>query len=195
VLITGTALIVSTSLAYFNNEMPVPDSWKEAFEKMENEYNSNVEKIVSMKSVSDYIIALFVMGFIPALCEETLFRGGLQNFLSKGTGKPWLAIVVVSILFSLAHFSYYGFFVRVFLGIVLGAMFHYSGRLWLCVLAHFLNNALAMTILFDHMQKGKPISDALKSNPSTWWGILILPVVIGLFILFKRISVANRRAD
>jgi uncharacterized protein len=195
VLITGTALIVSTSLSYFNNHLPIPESWKIAAEEMENTYNERVLEIVNMRSVTDYIIALVVMAFIPALCEETLFRGGLQNFLSRGTGRPWLAIVIVSLLFSLAHFSYYGFLSRFFLGIVLGAMFHYSGRLWLNILAHFLNNALALTILFDYTQKGKPLRDAMKSDPTTWWGILILPVVIGLFILFKRVSDARRRMD
>lgn len=193
VLIVGTSLIVSTSFSYFNNHLPIPDSWKTDFEQLETNYNERVEAIISMKTVKDYIIALVIMAFLPALCEETLFRGGLQNFLSRGTKFPWLAIIVVSLLFSLAHFSFYGFLSRFFLGIVLGAIYHYSGRLWLSILAHFLNNALALTILFDYTQKGKPLSEALKANPATWWGILILPVVIGLFILFKRISEAKRR--
>lgn len=192
VLIVGISLIVATSMAWFNNQIPIPASWKIEFDQMEIEYNRHVEAIVIMKDVGDYMVALIVMAFMPAFCEEALFRGGMQNFLSRGTGKPWLAIIVVSLIFSLAHFSFYGFLSRLFLGIVLGALYQYSGRLWLCILAHFLNNALALTILFSSTQNGKPASEAIKVNPATWWGILLLPIVIGLFILFKRTSANNR---
>ena len=132
------------------------------------------------------------MAFVPALCEETLFRGGLQNFLTRGTGKPWLSIIVVSALFSLVHFSCYGFLSRFFLGIVLGALFHYSGKLWLSILAHFINNALAITVLYISIQQGKSLQEAMKQDAGSFWGILGVPVVIGLFYLFKNISARRR---
>lgn len=192
VLIVGISLIVATSMAWFNNQIPIPDSWRVEFDKMEVDYNKHIEAIVVMKGAGDYIIALIVMALLPALCEEALFRGGFQNFLSRGSRMPWVSIIVVSIIFSLAHFSFYGFLSRLFLGIVLGALYHYSGRLWLSILAHFINNALALTILFFSTQKGKSVSEAVKVDPATWWGILLLPIVIGLFILFKRTSANNR---
>jgi uncharacterized protein len=191
-LIVGASLIVSTSLSYFNDQIPLTEAWRIRFDKMEEEYNRQVEAIVGLKNFKDYIIALLIMGFLPALCEETLFRGGLQNFLSRATGKPWLSIVLVSILFSLAHFSFYGFLYRFFLGVVLGAVYHYSGKLWLSILAHFLNNALALTVLYVYTQQGKSLRDAMKADASGFWGILALPVVIGLFIIFKRVSVKRR---
>ncbi len=132
------------------------------------------------------------MAFLPALCEETLFRGGLQNFLTRGTNMPWLSIIVVSILFSLAHFSFYGFLSRFFLGIVLGALFHYSGKLWLSILAHFINNALAITVLYISTQQGKPLQEAMKQDETSFWGILAIPAVVGLFALFKKVSMRRR---
>lgn len=196
-LIIGSSLIVSTSLSYFNTHIPIPDNWRISFNKLEENYNKQVEAIIHLKTGTDYIIALVVMGFLPALCEETLFRGGLQNFLSRGTKMPWLSIVIVSILFSLAHLSFFGFLARFFLGVVLGAIYHYSGKLWLSILGHFLNNALALTVLFVYTQKGRPLQDAMKNdtsnNPWAPWGIIILLVVISLFILFKKVSAANRR--
>jgi membrane protease YdiL (CAAX protease family) len=123
VLIIGASLLVASSLSYFNQELPLPADWKLKFERMEATYNQQVEAIVSLKTGTDYLLALLIMAFLPALCEEALFRGGLQNFLSRGTGKPWLAIIVVSLLFSLAHISFYGFLSRFFLGIILGALF------------------------------------------------------------------------
>lgn len=192
-LIVVASLVVSTSLSYFNNNIPIPEEWRIKFDNWENEYNRQVEAIVSLKNQRDYILALVVMAFLPALCEETLFRGGLQNFLSRGTRMPWFAIVVVSILFSLAHFSFYGFLYRVFLGMILGAIYHYSGKLWLSILAHFINNAIALTVLYVNIQNGKPIREAMKTDATGYWGILALPILVGLFILFQRVSGTNRR--
>ncbi|MEO8406204.1 MAG: CPBP family intramembrane glutamic endopeptidase [Chitinophagaceae bacterium] len=198
ILILGASLIVGTSLSYFNHHIPIPEAWKIRFDRLEDSYNNQVEAIINLRNGVDYIIALVVMAFIPALCEETLFRGGLQNFLSRGTKNPWLAIIIVSILFSLAHESFYGFLFRFFLGVVLGAIYYYSGKLWLSILAHFLNNAISLTVLFVYMQKGKPVREIIKSDTSTTqssWGILVVIIVIGLFIVFKRISTANRRPE
>ena len=192
ILLIGASLLVATSLSHITNIIPIPESWKVRFDRLEEEYNRQVSAIISLKNSKDYIIALIIMAFLPALCEETLFRGGLQNFLTRGTNMPWLSIIVVSILFSLAHFSFYGFLSRFFLGIVLGALFHYSGKLWLSILAHFINNALAITVLYISTQQGKPLQEAMKQDETSVWGILAVPVVIGLFGLFKKVSARRR---
>jgi membrane protease YdiL (CAAX protease family) len=192
ILIVASSMFVGTSLSYFNYHIPIPDTWRIDFEKVEKEYNDRVQSIVLLKSWKDYLLSLVIMAFIPALCEESLFRGGLQNFLSRSTQKPWLAIVVVSIIFSLAHFSYFGFLTRLFLGIVLGALYYYSGRLWLSILAHFIYNGVALTVLYVYAQQGKPLSEATK-NAGNGWSILILPIVISLFIAYRKISASDKR--
>ena len=189
VLLVGSALLVSSSLSYFTNHIPIPEVWKIRFDKMELEYNTQVSAIISLKNTKDYILALIIMAFLPALCEETLFRGGLQNFLTRATNRPWLSITVVSIIFSLAHFSFYGFLSRIFLGLVLGALFYYSGKLWLSILAHFINNALAITLLYLSTRQGEPLQEAIKQDATNYWGILAIPLVIVLFVAFKRASV------
>lgn len=192
-LIVGVSLIISSSLSYFNSHIPLPGEWRFRFDRMEEEYNHQVEAIIGLKTTGDYILALIIMGFLPALCEETFFRGGLQNFLTRGSGRPWFAIIVVSILFSLAHISFFGFFSRVFLGVILGAIFHYSGKLWLSILAHFLNNALAITVLYISIQQGKPLKEAMKEDATSPWGLLAIPVVIMLFVFFKKAAAAKQR--
>ncbi len=191
ILIIFISLFISTSLAYFNQAIPVPADWKIYFDKLEANYSQQVEAIVRLKNTSDYIIALTVMAFLPALCEETLFRGGLQNFLTRSTKNYWLSVIVVSLIFSAAHFSYYGFLSRLFLGIVLGLIYQYSGKLWLSILAHFLNNALALTVMYFYIQDGKSLTEAAKETNNTWWGIFILPQLVGLFIYFRKISAST----
>jgi uncharacterized protein len=145
-----------------------------------------------LNSPGEYILALIIMAFLPALCEETLFRGGLQNFLTRSTKMPWLSIIIVSLLFSAAHFSYYGFLSRFFLGMVLGLLYQYSGKIWLNIIAHFFNNAFALTALYIFKMQGKPLKEAIADNSSSWQGIFALPVLIGLFYLFYKMTAAKK---
>lgn len=191
ILIMGISLFVSSSLSYFTRYIPITESWQRTFDDLENTYNRQVAAIIGLNSSWEYILALIIMAFLPALCEETLFRGGLQNFLSRATRRPWLSILIVSILFSAVHFSYYGFFPRFFLGLILGFIYQYSGRIWLNILAHFLNNAIAITALYIYKKPGESVMDSMakSSDPSWLWGLFTLPALIGLLILFRRISV------
>jgi membrane protease YdiL (CAAX protease family) len=182
------AVIVSGFLSYVNEMIPITESLKLKFEKMEADYNKQVEAIIGLNNAGEYILALIIMAFLPALCEETLFRGGLQNFLTRWTKMPWLSIIIVSILFSLAHFSFYGFLSRFFLGAVLGLLYQYSGKIWLNILAHFFNNAFAVTALYIYKLQGKSLEDAINDKSSTFWGILALPIVIVLLMVFKKIT-------
>ena len=187
-LIMFAALLVSASLSYFNEKIPISAGWKLRFDKMENEYNQQVEAILGLNNTGEYILSLIIMAFLPAVCEETLFRGGLQNFLTRATKMPWLSVLIVSLIFSAAHFSFYGFLSRFFLGIILGLLYQYSGKIWVNIIAHFVNNAIAITAIFIYKLQGKPLKEAIGDNSATYWGILALPVVAGLLFLFKKIS-------
>lgn len=191
-LIVFFGLFASAGFSYFNSHLPVPADWKIHFDKLEDEYNSGVESIISLNSFSQFLFALFMLAVLPAICEETLFRGGLQNFLTRSTKKPWLSIIIVSIIFSLAHFSYYGFLSRLFLGIMLGLLYQYSGKIWINIFGHFLNNGIAITVLYVSILNGQSLQDAMKDNSDNFWGILALPVVIILFVWFYKVSIKGR---
>jgi membrane protease YdiL (CAAX protease family) len=190
-IIMIVALFVSGFFSYVNEMIPITESLKLKFSKMEADYNKQVEAIIGLNNAGEYILALIIMAFLPALCEETLFRGGLQNFLTRSIRMPWLSIIIVSILFSLAHFSFYGFLSRFFLGAVLGLLYQYSGKVWLNILAHFFNNAFAITALYIYKLQGKSLEDAINDKASTFWGILALPIIIVLVIIFKKITASK----
>lgn len=188
VAILIAALFVSSSLSYFNNIIPLPSDWRTTFDKWESSYNDEITAIVGLQSPGEFIIALIIIGFLQALCEETFFRGGLQNFMTRSTHRPFFSIIVVSLIFSAFHISWYGFFSRFFLGVILGLIYEYSGSIWLCIIAHFLNNALAITALYVNQLQGKPLKDTITDHGDTLWGLIAIPVVIGLMTVFKRIS-------
>lgn len=181
------ALFVAGAFGSLNKDIADAMGLKGWSENLEKSYNEQVRTMLDMDSIGGYLLSLFIMAFLPAVCEEVLFRGGLQNFLTRATNKPWLAIITVSLLFSLVHFSAYGLLPRLFLGVVLGAIFFYSKNIWLSVTGHFFNNALAVSSVYFFMQQGKPMKDALEKDISfAYWGFLALPIIIWLLITLKK---------
>ena len=136
---------------------------------------------------------MIVIGLLPAIFEEVCFRGGIQNILTRWFKGPWIAIILTSIFFSAIHISYYGFLVRLILGVVLGLIFYYSGSLWLSILFHFLYNGLQVTALYvSTISPDKTPKDIEKSFP-LWVGIISLVFIIYAFIHFRKISFAQQK--
>ena len=186
------ALFLSTSFGYLNQHIPLSSSLKIRFQKLEDEYNNQVQAIMQLKGFGDYLLGLVIMAFLPALCEETLFRGGLQNFLTRSTKNAWVSIIIVSILFSAVHFSFYGFLPRLFLGIILGLIYQYTGSLWLSILAHFANNAIAVSqFYFSNSPSIKQMAQQDTPLSLVYLGLLAIPFIIALLIVLKKISPAQ----
>jgi membrane protease YdiL (CAAX protease family) len=190
ILVVGimfASLFAAGALGFLNKDIAQALGWGNWAESLEKTYNEQVAVMLDAKGIGGYLLSIFVMALLPAMSEEMLFRGGLQNFLTRATKKPWLSIIVVSILFSIVHFSVYGFLVRFFLGIVLGYIFYSTGSIWLSMTAHFFNNALAVSGIFFMTAQGKSMKEAMSKDVSaTYWGFLALPIVIWLFSLLIR---------
>ncbi len=164
-----------------------------AAKKMEALYNEQALALSNLKSFPEYIVALFIMAFFPAMFEEVFFRGTIQNILVKWWQKPMVAIFVTSVIFSLIHLSVYLFLSRLALGFVLGLMFYYTKNIWVNIIAHFLNNSIALTGLYLMRDTpGKNKMDALE--PDFHWSLSLLCVaaLIGLIFLLKKYSAMNR---
>ncbi|ACH63868.1 caax amino protease family protein [Aliivibrio fischeri MJ11] len=86
---------------------------------------------------------LFALNNLLLTCvaEEAFFRGFIQQSLSKRFG--WIAgVAVASVLFGIAHIGG-GLLLVIFAtlaGVGYGLAFHYSARLWVAVVFHFLFN-------------------------------------------------------
>jgi len=188
ILIMLVALPLVGALSELNKIIPIPNSWEAGFKKLEDTYEKQVKVLAHISGWGEYIISMIVMAFAPAVFEETLFRGGMQNILQKTMKNPWLAISITSIIFSAIHFSYYGFLPRIALGVVLGCIYYYSGSLWLSIFAHFFNNALIVTEMFYFTRQGKSIDDAMNQTFPVWWGVIAMVALIFVFRWFKKFS-------
>ncbi len=157
-------------------------------------YNEAITAMSTLNTWPQFFLAVFIIAFLPALFEELLFRGVLQNLFVRWWKKPLLAIIVTSIIFSLIHASYYLFISRFILGLALGLLFHLSKNIWINTLAHFINNLLAVIQLF-YLNKTKKLPVNVNEMDTTMpiWSLAITFIILlALFILFNKIS-KNKR--
>jgi uncharacterized protein len=189
VLIMIACLPVVGALGELTEKIPLSPNLLKKFKAAEENYQKQVELIMTMKNSADYIWSMLIVAILPAVFEETVFRGGLQNILVKWTKLPVLAIIITSIIFSAVHFSFYGFFARVALGVVLGLIYFYSGNLWLSILAHLFNNGAAVTFMYVQVKKtGKLPTTELENTMPLWSGAVALVILAALIYAFIRLS-------
>lgn len=82
------------------------------------------------------VVLLCVM---PAITEETAFRGLVQHWLQTAL-KPWRAIILASALFTVLHFSILSAPYLFAVGMLLGWTKWKTGSLYPSMLIHFLHN-------------------------------------------------------
>lgn len=183
------ALPMVGALQSLTESIPFSKEMFAKFRAAEDEYEAQIAVIGKMDSIPELLLSLIMLAILPAVFEEVMFRGAIQNLFSRWWKAPVLAIIVTSVLFSAVHFSYLGFLSRAALGFVLGWMYYRTGNLWLSIIAHGANNAVALIALYIAKQNnpGAAVSDADPDIPA-WTGLIAVAAVYGLFLLFEKVS-------
>lgn len=187
-MIAFVGLILSGALGELNQAIPLPAKWLAAAKEAEVKYKESMLSMVNMKTLGDYLLALLVMAVAPAIFEEMLFRGALQQIFVGWTKHAFWGILLASILFSAIHFSYFGFLPRVALGMILGYVFYFSKNLWLNICIHFLYNGIIVTQLYLAGKQGKQIDKVMDETMPIWLGLIALLSVFVLMRIFKQES-------
>jgi|GEM_PF-184085 len=129
------------------------------------EYLKVLQEAVSLENLSLGMV-LLVMGVLPGLCEETLMRGYIyRSFRSYG---PWTAIVVSAVLFGIMHLDPFRLLPAALIGLYLGILLWRSGSIWVPIVAHAVNNSLA--VLLSRVVIDKPLGNVLLNGDNfAWW--------------------------
>ncbi len=91
-----------------------------------------------------FVVLLALLALLVApVCEELFFRGFVLGGLTGRFGF-WKAATISSLLFGLAHVEPIKIFPLFVLGLLLAGAYYRSRQLWSSVLAHFLNNGIAL---------------------------------------------------
>ena len=91
-------------------------------------------------------VLLFVtIAVVAPLLEEILFRGLLQNGLSKRL-PVWAAIALSALVFGAMHMDLYAMPPLVLMGAIFGVIYHLTGSLRVTIVLHMINNAAALAL-------------------------------------------------
>lgn len=144
-------MIFNGTIIEWNKNLEFPELLS-SLEKFAKEREIELEKLtiylISFDNFFQYIIGVFAIAFLPGFCEEYLFRGVFQKKFNSIFKNIHLAIWLSAFLFSFFHFQFYGFFPRMLLGALFGYIYFYSNNLFYPVLAHFINNFIALSIFY-----------------------------------------------
>lgn len=177
-----------------NELINIPDSltWlTEQDEAIQNEY----EAMLDIKSLSGLLLMIFVVGVLPAIGEELIFRGGLQNILHRWTGNVHAGIWIAALLFSAVHLQVFYFLPRLILGAAFGYMFAWSRNLWYPIIAHFINNSMVIIIAYYVVRNGDTLKLDEAGNVSYPFAFIASIIFILSMILFHRASMKYRVAN
>lgn len=95
----------------------------------------------------------------PAVCEEVIFRGVVLRGLASRL-PAWAAVLLSAALFGMFHMNFVQLLPTFTLGIALGVLALRAGSIVPAVIAHFLNNAMAIAITHD---AGGPLTRAFST--------------------------------
>lgn len=140
-------------LGYVNQKIPVGTETQSWMKSLEEEAARQISFMLRERTPAQLIRNLVFISLFAGIGEELFFRGVLQRMLIRLTKNPWMGIILTATIFSAFHFQFYGFFPRLFLGVLLGAIYWFSGSLWVAMFAHFLYDASVIVYLYFHPEQ------------------------------------------
>lgn len=183
-------MVVDTWIVEWNKAIQFP-SWLSAFEAWAQHKEAMIEALMALLTTFDSLtelgIGIGVIGVIPAVGEELLFRGVLQNLFHKLTHNIHGAIGLSALVFSAIHLQFYGFFPRFLLGALFGYIYWWTKDLVFPVLAHLFNNTFTLLLLFLY-QRGSIEQDPTQASAPPWpvWTFFVLLAVVFAFLLRRQ---------
>ncbi len=186
---TGLAfllLVVSVPLVQYsyliNKMIPLPQ-WMHG---LEQDTSKMLEAIITKEHWYEAVVNVLLIGVIPAIGEEMMFRGILQQQLGRIFKNEHVMVWLSAAIFSAIHMQFEGFLARMILGALLGYLFVWTRNLWVPMIVHLLNNGLQIIVMYAANIKPEEMEKMGGDDKMTWWMALIsLGFVIGVATMIK----------
>lgn len=199
ILLMLVALPAINLLAHINQQMALPaflEPLEQWMKTAEEDAAHLTEQFLSVTTLGGLIINLLLMAVLPAIAEELTFRGVLQHLFTPKhqSSIPHLAIWCSAILFSAIHMQFYGFIPRMLMGALFGYMLAWTGSLWVPILMHFTNNAMAVLLSFFAIKAewDNDLLDTIGTGDTLWLGIVsFVLTIVGIYIFRRSTTMSN----
>lgn len=178
---------ITDALSWLNNLVTLPSflaDFETGMRQSTEQMQSLIGSFMQMDSFGAFLFNLFLMAALPALGEEFFFRGVLQRLLISRTGRVHLSVWITGLAFGLMHQQFFGIIPLVILGALLGYLKEWTGSLWASILAHFVNNAAIVVVMYFSNYDMSDLSEL--TSPDLLYLIPAVVICGGLiFFLFK----------
>ncbi len=146
------------------------------------------EAFLKVDSFGGLLFNIFMVAILPAIGEELLFRGVIQRIFTNWTKNIHWGIWITAILFSAMHMQFYGFVPRMFLGVLFGYLLVWSGSMWLPIIAHFINNGVAVVgmYLIDKKLLTPDIEEYGSTSDSYYMAAVSFVLIVVFMLMIKR---------
>ncbi len=165
------------------------NSIKSFFDALNEMVEKTYGNLLSASNIFELTLVVIVVAVVPALSEETMFRGFIQRSFELKY-KKYLAAIITAIFFSLYHFNPYGFVPLFILGAFFGFAAYKSKTLIIPMILHFLNNFSAVSlyhIIGDDEIIKSDVSvnqNELSSYVMMFFGLTVL--FVGLIVVINK---------
>lgn len=120
--------------------------WADLLERLGVEQVQDTVLIFQQEKDMVVVVLMAVAAMIVApVCEEIVFRGYLYPVAKKFAG-PWVAGIATALIFSAAHGSVSALLPLFVFGMVLVALYEFTGSIWAPMSVHFLFNSATVLI-------------------------------------------------
>lgn len=194
ILIMVAALPFVNMLTDLNARIQLPFEGAETYlRKMEEQTQTLMMTLLRADNFWALLVNLFMIAIIPAVGEELVFRGLIQRHLTEMFRNGHLAIIAASVIFSLAHFQFYSFLPRFFLGLILGYTFYYGRSLWYPMIAHLVNNGLGVVFYYFYLKEeaGESLEEigTMERMPVTALiSFVVVALLLYIWIRWEKVS-------
>ncbi len=161
---------------------------KQKLDVLDKAVNTTYGDLLSVHSFLDGGLVFIIVAVVPAICEETMFRGFIQRSFEFKM-KPYMAAMVTAIFFALYHFNPYAVVPLFVLGFYFGFAAYTSDSIMVPMSLHFFNNFVAF-IFFLIYGDDDVINNTVGKNFNLYSTLLtfalLVVVFIGVIYLIKR---------
>jgi len=183
-------------IGHWNESLQLPDNMRSLqswMERSEKESADLIKGIIMESSISGFLFNIVVLALIPAIGEELLFRGVLQNIIGRWLSNHHVVIWLVAIIFSAIHLQFFGFVPRMLLGAFFGYLYFWSKNIILPIFGHFVNNAGATIMAFYYVREGKNYDELNAFELQSWWIYLVgfIFTLIFVFLFYRSTQKEN----
>ncbi len=162
-------------LSWLNAQIPVP----EVFDGFQQTQMDMIEQFLR----GDHVLwlTLFHVGLVPAVCEETLYRGYVLRAFEKSWG-IWPAILVSGLLFGLYHVQLSNLLPLAAIGIFLAYVTWTSESIYPAMVAHLVNNG-GSVLVGTYYPESAFAEITPESMPPMW--AVFLSLFISAFLIYS----------